>query len=89
MWKGPLAKSRCLVPAVGWYEWKPVERMPVVLSKDAEAGWLDPKITDAEQAMAIAREHGVTEIEYHRVTSRVNIAKSDDEELIEAVTGDW
>jgi len=26
MWKGPLAKSRCLIPAVGWYEWKTVER---------------------------------------------------------------
>jgi hypothetical protein len=26
MWKGPLAKSRCLVPARGWYEWKQVER---------------------------------------------------------------
>ena len=61
------------------------ERMPVVLSKDAEAGWLDPKITDAEQAMAIAREHGVTEIEYHQVTSRVNLAANDDKALIEAL----
>jgi putative SOS response-associated peptidase YedK len=26
MWKGPLAKSRCLIPARGWYEWKQVER---------------------------------------------------------------
>ena len=26
MWKGPLAKSRCLIPALGWYEWKQVER---------------------------------------------------------------
>lgn len=26
MWKGPLSKTRCLVPAVGWYEWKAVER---------------------------------------------------------------
>ena len=149
MWKSPLAKSRCLVPAVGWFEWKAVERndpatgeikqvkqphffhlpddqlfafagvmamwksaneeiwqascafltrdaagpaaevherMPVVLSKDAEAEWLDPKITDPVEAMTIAREHGVTEIEYHQVSSRVNVAKSDDEELIKAVT---
>jgi putative SOS response-associated peptidase YedK len=26
MWKGPLGRSRCLVPALGWYEWKVVER---------------------------------------------------------------
>ena len=26
MWKGPLGKSRCLIPAVGWYEWKAVEQ---------------------------------------------------------------
>jgi putative SOS response-associated peptidase YedK len=26
MWKGPLAKTRCLIPAVGWYEWKTVRR---------------------------------------------------------------
>jgi putative SOS response-associated peptidase YedK len=26
MWKGPLAKGRCLIPAVGWYEWKTVEQ---------------------------------------------------------------
>jgi putative SOS response-associated peptidase YedK len=26
MWKGPLGKSRCLIPVLGWYEWKMVER---------------------------------------------------------------
>lgn len=26
MWKGPLARSRCLIPALGWYEWKTIER---------------------------------------------------------------
>lgn len=27
MWRHPVAKSRCLVPALGWYEWKTVERV--------------------------------------------------------------
>ena len=148
MWKGPLAKSRCLVPAVGWYEWKAVERtdpatgeikpvkqphffhlsddrlfafagvmamwkpaneeiwqascafltrdavgsaaeihdrMPVVLAKDAQAHWLDSGITDAAQAMAIAREHGVTEFMHHAVSSRVNVAANDDNSLIAAL----
>jgi putative SOS response-associated peptidase YedK len=151
MWKGPLAKSRCLVPAVGWYEWKAVERtdpatgeikqekqphffhlpedrlfafaglmamwkpaneeiwqascafltreavgsaagihdrMPVVLSKDSESAWLDPTITDAGQAMAIAREHGVTQFMHHRVGGRVNVARNDDEGLIQALKVD-
>ena len=26
MWKGPPAKSHGLIPALGWYEWKQVER---------------------------------------------------------------
>src|SRR5690349_10305770 len=25
MWREPLKESRCLVPALGWYEWKAVE----------------------------------------------------------------
>lgn len=146
MWKGVLAKSRCLIPAAGWYEWKQVERtdpatgeitkakqpyffqlpddrlfafagvmamwkpanddawqascailtrdaigpaaevherMPVVLSKDAEADWLDPKVTDAAHALAVALENGVTDLKHHPVSSRVNVAANDDEALIE------
>src|SRR5258706_5817532 len=141
MWKGPLAKSRCLVPAVGWYEWKQLERtdsatgeikqvkqphffhlpdaqlfafagvmamwkpanddawqascalltrdavgpaaeihdrMPVILSKDSESAWVDPKITDAQQALTVALRNGVTDIEHYPVSSRVNIATNDD-----------
>ena len=148
MWKGPLAKSRCLIPALGWYEWKQVERtdaatgeiikakqphffhlpddqlfafagvmamwkpanddewqvscavltrdavgpaaqvhdrMPVVLPKDAEDAWLDQKLTDAAQAMALALKEGVTAVEHHPVTSRVNIAGNDDEGLVRKV----
>jgi putative SOS response-associated peptidase YedK len=32
MWRIPAGKARCLVPALGWYEWKAVERV------DAPAG---------------------------------------------------
>jgi putative SOS response-associated peptidase YedK len=27
MWRRPASSSRCLVPALGWYEWKEVERI--------------------------------------------------------------
>jgi putative SOS response-associated peptidase YedK len=27
MWRHPAARARCLVPALGWYEWKEVERL--------------------------------------------------------------
>lgn len=27
MWREPLKKSRCLVPAMGWYEWKEAEQI--------------------------------------------------------------
>lgn len=148
MWKGPLAKSRCLVPAAGWYEWKQVERtdpatgeivkvkqphylhlpgdplfafaglmavwkpahedqwqascailtrdavgpcadvherMPVILSRDAEAAWLDASLTDAAQAIAVAVAGCVTEIGHHAVSSRVNSAGNDDESLVRAL----
>jgi putative SOS response-associated peptidase YedK len=145
MWKGPLAKSRCLIPARGWYEWKQVERtdpatgeiikakqphffhlpedqlfsfagvmamwkpanddqwqascavltrdavgraaevherMPVVLPKAAEQDWLDAKIADPAQALASALQHGVADVEHHAVSSRVNVAGNDDEDLV-------
>lgn len=146
MWKGPLAKSRCLIPALGWYEWKQTERadpvtgeivkakqphffhlpgngmlalagvmamwkqandgewivscailtrdavgaaadvhdrMPVLLSKNLEQPWLDPKITDPAPALAAALGNGVTAIEHYPVNSRVNVASNDDEALVE------
>jgi len=36
-------------------------RMPIALPKDAEAAWLDPRMTDAAAAIEFAREFAVTE----------------------------
>jgi putative SOS response-associated peptidase YedK len=60
--------------------------MPVVLSKDSEKAWLDPKITDPTQVIAAALGNGVTEIEHHPVSSRVNGASNDDEGLVRKVS---
>ena len=37
MWRDAFARSRCLIPAEGWYEWQAVEREGVsVFAKDAK-----------------------------------------------------
>lgn len=151
MWKGPLAKSRCLIPAIGWYEWKVIERadpatgeiikakqphyfhlpgdqlfafagvmamwkpasdgewqagcailtrgavgpaaevhdrMPVILSKDAQIAWLDQKIIDPAHAMAMALEHRLTDVKHHPVSSQVNFASNDEISLTHAINMD-
>ncbi len=148
MWKGPLARSRCLIPALGWYEWRTIERadpatgeirqvkqphffhlpndrlfsfagimamwkapdmeaprlsvalftqdsigpsaevherMPIVLAPEMEKVWLDPRIADAGEVMAMARRSAVTEVLHHPVGIRVNAAKEDDESLTRAL----
>ena len=145
MWRHPAAKARCLVPAVGWYEWKEVEhvdpstgevkkakqpyfihrpdgqliafaglmsrrtgedgkseftcsiltrdavgaaaevhtRMPIALPNDAEGAWLDPTLTDAVQAIELARSRATAEFVYHAVSPRVNNARNEGADLIE------
>jgi len=59
-------------------------RMPIALPKDAEAAWLDPALTDAVAAVNLARERAVTEFVHHAVNPRVNNARNEGAELIEA-----
>jgi putative SOS response-associated peptidase YedK len=132
-WRHLAGNSRCLVPALGWYEWKEVEqidpatgeartakqsyfmqrsdrepiafaglmsrrileggmleyactiltraavgvvseiheRMPIALPKDAEAAWLDPRMTDAATAVGFARDNAITDLVLHPVNPRV------------------
>jgi putative SOS response-associated peptidase YedK len=147
MWREPLRRQRCLVPAEGWYEWKEIElvdsktgevrkakqphlirlpsggllgfagimswwrapgkeplltcsiltrdavesladvhdRMPVALAKDAHSAWLDRKLSDACELLALAREKTIRDLVHYPVSTRVNVALNDDATLIEPV----
>jgi putative SOS response-associated peptidase YedK len=56
--------------------------MPVILPREVESAWLDPKQTDSKEALALAQEKAVTAVEHYRVSPRVNKAKNEGAELI-------
>jgi putative SOS response-associated peptidase YedK len=145
MWREPFRTARCLVPALGWYEWQELERtdpatgevrrykqpfylrvdqkapvafaglmatwtptggepqltcailtrapspsaaevhdrMPVVLRKDAEEGWLDSALKDAAKVAAIIKAGAVDDVVHHPVRTLVNKPGTEGPELIE------
>lgn len=145
MWRFPYRQARCLIPAVGWYEWKEMERtdpatgevtpykqpfylrvkrespvcfsglmstwtsaggeprltcailtrapsesaaqvhdrMPVILPEAAHLDWLDPEMKDAAQVAEIIATKAIGKVAHYPVSTRLNSAQSDDEELIE------
>lgn len=145
MWRHPYRNARCLIPALGWYEWKQLERtdpatgevrtykqpyylrvdvaapvalaglmatwapaggepqltcailtrapspsaaevhdrMPVVLRKDVQQDWIDPKLTDAAKVAAIVRDGAIDDVKHHPVRTLVNKPGTEGPELIE------
>lgn len=132
--KTALQKRRCLVPADGFYEWKPVskkgkvpyritllneelfafaglweeyedeegdivhtftivttqanatlrsihERMPVILTREAEAQWLDKK-ADPHQLSQILQPYSRDATRFYTVSAKVNQATTDEPSLI-------
>lgn len=130
-----LNQRRCLIPADGFFEWKPVskkgkipyritllneslfafaglweeyeddegdtvhtftiittranstlenihERMPVILSREAESLWLDKK-TSPEQLKELLQPYHRDQTRYYTVSSRVNQAALDEPSVIE------
>ena len=61
------------------------DRMPVVLSKEAEKIWLDPKIQDAELLGELLIPFDAAKMEAYEVSEAVNSPKNNGPELIDKV----
>jgi putative SOS response-associated peptidase YedK len=48
------------------------DRMPVILTPEAEAVWLDPKIQDPERLLLLPRQYPSDEMEFYPVSGDVN-----------------
>jgi len=129
-----LLKRRCVIPADGFYEWRPLgrrkqpvyialksrepfafaglweswmspegeevksctiitteanellkpihDRMPVILTREAEAVWLDPTIEDPERVLCLLKPYPPDEIEVYPVSTKVNSPANDRPECI-------
>jgi putative SOS response-associated peptidase YedK len=61
------------------------DRMPVVLSKEAEKIWLDPTVQDPEVLGELLKPFDAKEMEAYEVSEAVNSPKNDGPELIEKI----
>lgn len=61
------------------------DRMPVILPDAAHHEWLNPELTNAGKVGEIIRLTAMNDVNYHPVTTRLNSAKTDDEDLIKSI----
>jgi putative SOS response-associated peptidase YedK len=61
-------------------------RMPVILSKDAENAWLNPDVVEIEQLKQYLAPYPDKEMEAYPVSTKVNIPKNDIPEIIQPVS---
>lgn len=58
------------------------DRMPVILSKEAEGIWLDPNVEDIELLQSLLKPFDAEEMEAYEVSDQVNSPKNNSPELI-------
>ncbi|MCC7367403.1 MAG: SOS response-associated peptidase [Chloroflexi bacterium] len=63
------------------------ERMPVILDRAAEEGWLDPDLDDPNAALSYLQPVAPDQFEYHPVSSLVSSARNQGPRLIEPLAG--
>jgi putative SOS response-associated peptidase YedK len=61
------------------------ERMPVILTKETESVWLDPKIQEAEKLLPLLKSYPSDQMEFYPVSQAVNSPSVDDQSCIEPV----
>ena len=88
-WKNPEGEwiSSCTIITTSANElMAPIhDRMPVILSEEAEAAWINLEIDDAETLQSFIRPFPAASLEAYEVSSMVNGAKNQGAELIEPV----
>jgi putative SOS response-associated peptidase YedK len=62
------------------------DRMPVILKEAAHRDWLDPQLKDANRVAEIVATKAIDKVIHYPVSTRLNSAKTDDEELIKPLT---
>ncbi|WP_019849668.1 SOS response-associated peptidase [Desulfitobacterium sp. PCE1] len=60
------------------------DRMPVILSREAESIWLDPNVTDSQLLKSLLTPYPAEQMSVYEVTSRVNSPKFDNPECLVA-----
>ena len=56
--------------------------MPVILSEEAAKTWMNPNIRDVLALKKILDSDQMNDLQFHKVSSRVNKAENDDLDLI-------
>lgn len=62
------------------------DRMPVILSKEAEKIWLDPNVQDIELLESLLKPFEDGEMEAYQVSERVNSPKNNHRDLIQKIS---
>lgn len=64
---------------------KPIHRMPVILTREAETIWLDPSIEEPAKLLPLLKRYPAAKMEYYAVSTWVNNPAHDSQVCIEAV----
>ena len=88
-WKAPdgeLVKSCTIVTTVANSLLAPIhDRMPVILSREAEAGWLDTRVTDTAELRELLLPYPSSEMQVFQVSPAVNSVRNDTPDCISPV----